>query len=134
MSNRCTICFHAHSTTLHTYIAPIPHNIIKIHIAFSRFCTNFCSPVMVKSGIRRIKAIKNYISVFVCFSTRAERLELVLRLTSDVFLTALVRFIARRGHLRSDNWTYFVEANQEFHKYFKTPNLEIINDLILGEC
>ncbi|KAF5185186.1 hypothetical protein FRX31_025227, partial [Thalictrum thalictroides] len=49
-------------------------------------------------------------------------LELVSGLTSDAFIAALTRFIARRGpclHLHSDNGTNFVGANRELSSYFK---------------
>ena len=52
-------------------------------------------------------------------STRACHLELVDDLSTDHFIMALKRFIARRGRpqrLFSDNGTNFVGANNEFRK------------------
>lgn len=43
------------------------------------------------------KKYKSYICLFVCFSSKAIHLELVSTLTTSDFLTALKRFIARRG-------------------------------------
>jgi hypothetical protein len=47
----------------------------------------------------------------------------VSNLTSEAFIAALKRFIARRGlmdHLYSDNGTNFVGANSELKEFFKS--------------
>ena len=48
---------------------------------------------------------------------------MISNLTSEVFIAALKRFIARRGlidHLFSDNGTNFVGANRELKEFFKS--------------
>jgi len=60
--------------------------------------------------------MEGYICLFVCFATKALHLELVGGLSSEAFLAALQRFIARRGrcsHIYSDCGTNFVGANRE---------------------
>ncbi|XP_017796728.1 PREDICTED: uncharacterized protein LOC108577997 [Habropoda laboriosa] len=57
--------------------------------------------------------IKVYVAVFVCFAVKAVHLELVSNLTSEAFIAALRRFIARRGfcsNIYSDNGSNFVGA------------------------
>jgi len=54
-----------------------------------------------------------YVCVFVCFSTKAIHLEPISDLTTEKFLAALVRFVARRGcpqRVYSDNRKTFVGA------------------------
>jgi len=54
-------------------------------------------------------------------ATKAIHLELVSSLTSEAFIAALKRFIARRGlidHLHSDNGCNVVGANRELKNFF----------------
>jgi hypothetical protein len=56
-------------------------------------------------------------------ATKAIHLELVSNLTSEAFIAALKRFIARRGltdHLYSDNDSNFVGANRVLKAFFKS--------------
>ncbi|XP_044766482.1 uncharacterized protein LOC123322598 isoform X2 [Coccinella septempunctata] len=70
-------------------------------------------------------------AVFVCFTTRAIHLELILSLSTDDFLQAFHRFVSRRGmpaEVFSDNGTTFVKANKDLKSlfnFFKEQNLEI---------
>ena len=60
-------------------------------------------------------------------STRACHLELVDDLSTDHFIMALKRFIARRGRpqsIHSDNGTNFVGANNELRKCIKHTGMK----------
>lgn len=73
--------------------------------------------LVIRSGIRRITAIKTLIAVFVCFSTRAIHLEAVVDLTKDAFMASFHRFMSRRGKclkIHSKNGTNFVGVQIEF--------------------
>uniref|UniRef100_A0A2S2R538 Integrase catalytic domain-containing protein n=1 Tax=Sipha flava TaxID=143950 RepID=A0A2S2R538_9HEMI len=123
--HNCNICFRAKPSMLHPQMAPVPRSRISAQKTFSRTGVDFCGPILIKSGIRRVKSIKSYIAVFVCFSTRVVHLEQVSGLSSDDFIAALTRFITRRGpclHLYSDNGTNFVGANRELSLYFKAES------------
>ena len=64
--------------------------------------------------------VKAYICVFVSLSVKAVNLELVSDLSSDAFISALRRFIARRGKLTliwSDNGTNFVGVHTELKQF-----------------
>lgn len=65
---------------------------------------------------RNARLVKAYICIFVCFATKAVHIELVADLTSESFLDAFRRFMARRGKvycMYSDNGTNFVDASKE---------------------
>jgi hypothetical protein len=58
-------------------------------------------------------------------ATKAIHLELVSNLTSEAFIAALKRFIARRGlidHLYSNNGFNFIGANRELKELFKSED------------
>ncbi|XP_071639995.1 uncharacterized protein [Temnothorax longispinosus] len=64
-------------------------------------------------------SIKAYVAIFVCMATKAVHLEVVSSMTTDAFLSAFKRFIARRGKpsdVFSDNGTNFVGANRELEE------------------
>lgn len=72
-----------------------------------------------------------------CFATKAVHLELVCDLSTDAFIAALRRFIARRGipaEIQSDNGTNFQGAKKkltDLHHIFNTkPNQRAI----INEC
>jgi len=89
---------------------------------FARTGVDFCGPIHIRSGMRKVQSIKGYIAVFVCFVTRAIHLELVSDLTTSAFMADLFRFMSRRGqcaHIYSDNGTNFAGAEKELTSYFK---------------
>ena len=68
---------------------------------------------------RGTKSYKGYISLFICLSTKAIHLEIVSDLTTESFIAALKRFMARRGlcsNIYSDNGTTFVGASSHLSK------------------
>ncbi|XP_011702561.1 PREDICTED: uncharacterized protein LOC105458738, partial [Wasmannia auropunctata] len=83
------------------------------------------------------KTNKCYICLFICFATKAIHLELVSDLTTECFISALRRFVFRRGkpaHVYSDDGTNFV-ANCELNDLARfllkeqTSLSECINDI-----
>ncbi|XP_055543621.1 uncharacterized protein LOC129729163 [Wyeomyia smithii] len=83
---------------------------------------DYAGPVYLKPIHKRAAAYKAYLSIFVCFVTKAVHIELVGDLSTAAFLTALRRFIARRGcplHIHSDNGKNFEGARNELHVLYK---------------
>ena len=82
-------------------------------------------PYLVK-GSRHTRSnkstAKRYGVLFTCLTTRSIHLEIAGDMSTDAFLLALRRFIARRGQvdvMRSDNGTNFVGANNELKSCIK---------------
>ncbi|XP_072152507.1 uncharacterized protein [Bemisia tabaci] len=84
---------------------------------FSRVGIDLCGYFFLKEKkYRNRNQVKAYVVVFVCFVTKAVHLELVTDLSSDSFIAALRRFIARRGlcsDIYSDNATNFLGTNNQ---------------------
>ena len=62
------------------------------------------------------KTMKSWCCLFTCLTTRAVHIEVVPSLEAETCLTAITRFIARRGKpatILSDNGTNFVDAAKE---------------------
>lgn len=118
--HKCITCFRSNPKLETPLMAPLPKERVTVERAFNRSGVDFCGPIYIKSGIRRVAAIKCYIAVFVCFVTRAVHLELVTNLTTEAFMAALTRFMSRRGmctHIHSDNGTNFVGASKVLKQY-----------------
>lgn len=134
---QCVQCFRANPRFSAPPMAPLPKERVTIERAFNRTGVDFCGPVLIRSGIRRVTAIKCYIAVFVCFVTRAMHLELVTDLTADAFIAALSRFMSRRGmcsHLYSDNATNFVGAHKVLKQYFsQSSKNQRVTDLMANQ-
>ena len=70
--------------------------------------------------------MKSWISVFVCFTTKAIHLELVSGLSTEAFMAALKRFISRRGRpdtIHSDEGTNFKGAKNEMEKILNNESI-----------
>ncbi|XP_058814538.1 uncharacterized protein LOC131678408 [Topomyia yanbarensis] len=100
----------------------LPYARVTPSRAFSNTGVDYCGPVYLRAPHRKAAPTKAYICVFVCFSTKATHLELVGDLSTAAFMSALRRFIARRGkpsHIHSDNGRNFIGARNELHEIYR---------------
>ncbi|XP_043263595.1 uncharacterized protein LOC122403875 [Colletes gigas] len=85
---------------------------------------DYCGPFHIKEKrFRNRNRLKIYVAVFICFATKAVHLEVVGDMTTEAFIAALKRFVARRGICRniySDNGTNFVGASNEMAEVHQT--------------
>ena len=97
---------------------------------------DIAGPVYNKHGhIRKPVIVKTYICIFVSFTVKVVHIEPVSDLTTETFVVALRRFIARRGkpsEIFSDNGTNFVSAVKQLknlYDFMETcKNQEAITD------
>ena len=102
---------------------------------------HYCGPFYIKEKRHRNrKREKAYVSIFICFATKAVHLELVSELTTEVFLGSLKRFFSRRGKastIHSDNGKNFVGANRELKNLFEfiqtTNNDSEVKNFLLNQ-
>ncbi|GBM07391.1 hypothetical protein AVEN_26471-1 [Araneus ventricosus] len=97
---------------------------------------DFCGPFYIKyKGQRNGIYQKCYVTVFICFATKAIHLETVTDLTADAMIATLKRFFSRRGTSSSictDNATNFKGANSDLKRLqsmFSRPPEPIANYL-----
>jgi hypothetical protein len=83
---------------------------------------DYAGPISLRLGTTRNKTItKGFIVFCVCLATKAVHIEVVTSLTTEAFLAALRRFIARRGKPRTiypDNGTNFQGAVNKLHEIY----------------
>lgn len=117
---KCIPCFRQRAQTAKQLMGNLPKERISIARPFFNTGIDYAGPIDLKvSKGRSPKTTKAHIAIFVCLAVKAIHLELVSDLTTDAFLAAFRRFVARRGSVAnvfSDNGTNFVGANNELNK------------------
>lgn len=114
---KCLICAKLNAMARPQQMGDLPRVRVTPAKPFWNAGIDFAGPYQVlMSRGRGAKTHKAYIAVFVCMSTKAIHLELVGDLTSDAFIAAFRRFVARRGRcaqIWSDQGRNFVGANRQ---------------------
>lgn len=126
----CVICTRLSGKSLSPIMGNLPPERITPTFPFNQCGVDYAGPMLIlnRKG-RGSRIIKGYVCLFICFVTRAVHLELVSDLSSDSYLLALKRFIARRGkpyQIFSDNGRNFVGAANEFKNVLKNSSKDII--------
>ena len=103
-------------------MAPLPASRVNLmKYCFESVGVDLFGPMMVRRGRC---TIKRYGAIFTCMASRAVHLEMAYSLDTSSCIHALRRFISRRGqvaHIRSDNGTNFVGAEQELTQFRQNP-------------
>ncbi|XP_065362001.1 uncharacterized protein LOC135955575 [Calliphora vicina] len=103
-------------------MAPLPPERCTLSLPFQVTGIDFAGPFEIKTSILRKSPItKGYVSVFVCFSTKAIHLEPCSELSSAAFQAAFARFIGRRGlpqRVVTDNGRNFLGASRTLEREF----------------
>ena len=120
---QCFTCRRREARPLRQKMADLPPDRVTAGgAAFSRVGLDYFGPILVKRG-RGTE--KRYGCLFTCLVTRAVHIEVAHSLDTDSFLSALYRFIARRGLpelIRSDNGRNFVGAEKELREQMSLWN------------
>lgn len=127
----CKPCILHRKEICQQIMGSLPAERVNYTRPFTHTGIDYAGPFELKVNKGRFVSIKGYVSVFVCFATRAIHLEAVSELSTDAFLAAFSRFVSRRGVpsvVYSDNGTNFVGAttaiNKEIKKAIKNATAE----------
>ncbi|XP_026471394.1 uncharacterized protein LOC113375674 [Ctenocephalides felis] len=111
------------ATSAEQLMGSLPKDRVTAYRPFQVVGVDFAGRVLLQSSrLRKAQRTKAYISLFVCMATKAIHIELVSSLSTEAFLAALRRFIARRGCclvIHSDNGRNFVGAKTELKQLAK---------------
>jgi len=113
----CLICRHYQTKPFGQQMAPLPEDRIKPAPPFTNVDLDFAGPLYLKGS-----GEKAYMCLFTYAVAIAVHLELVCDMTTERFLLALRRMIARRGMrsiIWSDNAKTFKAANKELQRCWK---------------
>ncbi|XP_025407128.1 uncharacterized protein LOC112681080 [Sipha flava] len=123
--SRCTRCVRLTVANPQPVMADLPASRVTESRPFSRVGIDYAGPLLVKeSRLRKARQSKIYVAVFVCFAVRAVHLELVSDLSTEAFMAALNRFVARRGlpsDIFSDCGTNFIGADNQLRTLVNEP-------------
>ncbi|XP_071042214.1 uncharacterized protein [Parasteatoda tepidariorum] len=106
--SKCVTCKRHQAKPVEVPFAPLPRERVTQTKVFQVSGVDYAGPLYLKSNE------KAWIVLFTCAVYRAVHFELVRSLTTDAFIQAFRRFIARRGRISviySDNGKNFVGAN-----------------------
>ncbi|XP_076301937.1 uncharacterized protein LOC143220085 [Lasioglossum baleicum] len=113
----CTTCIRWKGQTAQPKMGNLPLSRITPCRPFYRSGIDYAGPILLRSSRGRgQRTSKGYIAVFICLVTKAVHLEAASDGSTDTFLAALRRFMARRGRcaeLYSDCGRNFVGAHHE---------------------
>lgn len=109
--SKCNTCFRSNPKPVQPFMGNLPSSRLHQVKPFQCVGVDFGGPFLITmTRSRGTKYTKAYVCLFICFAVKAIHLELVSDLSSEAFLAALRRFIARRGRCNrifSDGGTNF---------------------------
>lgn len=115
MLRKCVKCRKASPRPSCQLMGQLPNVRVNSARPFLNSSVDYCGPFLVRDRIRRnSKQYKAYVAVFICMVVKAVHIELVEDLSTEFFIAALKRFMARRGKVKkySNNGTNFVGADR----------------------
>ena len=94
----CVRCFSINPKPFSPEMGQLPSDRVERAFAFENVGVDFCGPFTITmAGLRGARKLDVFLAVFVCLTTKAIHLEVVMDLSTDGFLQCLERFIGRRG-------------------------------------
>lgn len=135
---KCVRCFRVNPPETKLFMGDLPRCRVTQALPFERTGVDFAGPIWVRKGNpRKPVYCKAYVALFVCMVTKCIHIELVSNLTTDAFIAALHRFVARRGipvHMYSDNATNFAGSSSELHELYQLLHQQLTKQSIQGFC
>ena len=128
--SKCVICRRFRGRPLTQKMSDLPEERITETAPFHYTGMDVFGPFYIKEGR---KTLKRYGLLFTCLASRAVHLETLNSMEADSFISALRRFINRRGkvrELRSDRGTNFVGARNELADALQELDRDRVQDFL----
>lgn len=127
---KCTVCVRFDAKPPQPLMADLPSARVQQCRPFAKVGVDFAGPLQMREvRLRKSRTYKVYIAVFICLAVKAVHLEVVTELSTEAFLCALDRFIARRGmpsDIFSDCGTNFIGADKQLQSIVNKPENQTI--------
>lgn len=128
--SKCVICRRFRGRLLTQKMSDLPEERVAETAPFLYTGMDVFGPFYIKEGR---KTLKRYGLLFTCLASRAVHLETLNSMEADSFISALRRFINRRGkvrELRSDRGTNFVGARNELADALQELDRDRVQDFL----
>ncbi|KAL4103253.1 hypothetical protein QTP88_018630 [Uroleucon formosanum] len=126
VTRACPVCVRFDAKPPQPIMADLPAARVQQSRPFARVGVDYAGPLQMREvQLRKSRVYKVWIAVFVCFSVKAVHLEVVTELSTEPFLAAFDRFVARRGlpsEIFSDCGTTFVGADKQLQLLINSPD------------
>lgn len=132
----CIKCFRCKPEVMEQLMGELPPERVTPTFAFLRTGVDYCGPFRYRA-VPRGAPVKSYIAIFVCLATKAVHVECVADLTSNSFIAALRRFVARRGKpelIECDNALNFRGAKRELDELVRLFGSQQHQHLVASSC
>lgn len=130
---KCVVCIRHNAEASTQLMGQLPAARVTPTRPFKSSGVDYAGPIQIRTAKGRgHHAYKGYICLFVCMVTRAVHLEVVSDLTTQGFLAAFKRFVARRGYctdIWSDNGSNFKGASTELQGLFTSEKSGILKEV-----
>ena len=135
---QCIVCRRDSAKPQPQLLGQLPTDRITPGMVFERVGVDYAGPILIKYGhTRKPVIVKAYVCVFVALSVKAVHLEVVSDLSTNAFLAALRRFVARRGKptdIWSDHGSNFIGADRELREMYQFMNQKLTNSVVSDFC
>jgi hypothetical protein len=146
---RACTCYRLRSKPFYQQMAPYPKERVTPSPAWTHCGADFVGPCLVRVPPRKPARKKKdkeekeeeaeicnfYILLFTCLSSRAAHFEVTNDMTTNSVISALKRFIARKGMIRTlttDNAKTFLKADRDLKKLWTKLDFEKIQKFALN--
>ncbi|XP_062704584.1 uncharacterized protein LOC134286901 [Aedes albopictus] len=133
----CINCFRCRPRATEQVMGDLPAERVSPTLPFLCTGVDLCGPVYYRLPDRKSKPVKAYVALFVCLSIKAVHIELVGDLSTNSFLAALRRFVARRGKpklIECDNAQNFRGAVRELSELSKQFRCQQMQNTVTRSC
>ncbi|XP_055522593.1 uncharacterized protein LOC129716781 [Wyeomyia smithii] len=134
---QCVPCFRSKPKVQDQLMADLPEERVNPAPPFHKVGLDYCGPFYMLYPGRKNRPIKCFVAVFVCLVTKAVHLEVVAYLTTQAFLAALGRFVARRSKpilIMCDNAKTFLGARRELDELAKLFCAQQFQEAVIKEA
>ena len=138
IARQCVTCKRHSIRPQAQLLGQLPTERVSVAAPFERSGVDYAGPFLIKYGhVRKPTVVKSYVCLFVCLTVKAVHLEVVSDLTTEAFIAALRRFIARRGCpalIWSDHGSNFVGAKSELKELQSLLTDHTTQDAVSNFC